>query len=161
MGMSGPALLHMDAVAVAKTPCLMRDYLGEDGGLGVDVRAYCTAVSEQFSSAPDAFAHYLRAGRSAEPELFPFLDPKHYQKQLAEPIPEDVTPFEHYVIEGAAHDISPMPLFDPKYVRSQEENLPFRNIFDYLADRRYAALDPALFEEMLLCSQYRRCDRGR
>jgi hypothetical protein len=109
---------------------------------GTDCAAYAKAVSQEFSTEPDAFAHYLETGRSAAPELFPFIDPDYYFLQLDIEIPATLTAFEHYVREGARLDLSPTPLFDPLYVRTQSEPLQFESIFDYLGNAAFADVDP-------------------
>jgi len=125
-----------------ETSQLMERFAIANSCFAVDVDAYSKAVSESFSSPADAFAHYQHSGRSALPELFPFIDPDYYAKQLVQQIPDTITPFEHYVTQGAQQGVSPMPLFDPQYVRSQEDELPFDDIFDFLSNPKSASLDP-------------------
>ena len=65
----------------------------DDGGLiekfidaqnvhGTDVAAYTKAVSQEFPTELDAFAHYRAAGCFASPELFPFIDPDYYRQRV-------------------------------------------------------------------------------
>jgi hypothetical protein len=118
----------------------------------VDVHAYGEAVCESFLSPIDAFAHYQAAGKSAYPELFPFVDPDYYTTQLGQQIPEAVTPFEHYVTYGAKRDLSPNPIFDPGYVRLQGGDNRLGDIFDFLSDPDCASVDP----HILFSKQYYR-----
>ena len=62
-------------------PALEREFVVAVASGGVDLEGYSVAAGCEFSSATDAFEHYLAAGRAARPELFPFLDQTHYTRQ--------------------------------------------------------------------------------
>ncbi len=138
----------------------------EDGGLiekfidaqnvhGTDVAAYAKAVSQEFSTELDAFAHYQAAGCFASPELFPLIDPDYYCQRVPIALPDAVTPFEHYVTEGARQGVSPTPLFDPMYIQQQAKHLIFENIFDFLGHPGFSAIDPhPLFSKKYYNSLY-------
>lgn len=112
---------------------------------GVDVRGYAAAIGGEFATEADVFRHYLTAGRSARPELFPFLDPAYYAQQLDAPLPEQVSVFEHYMTEGSRRGLSPTPLYDPSFVRKQAPDSSWETLFHYLGDPAAANIDPHPF----------------
>lgn len=113
--------------------------------LGVDVRAYSAAVGQEFASPQAAFAHYAAAGTAAQPELFPFIDPVHYGRQLDGELPASMSVFEHYVTEGAQRGLNPFPLFDLGFIRAQSPDIGYHTIFDYLGSPESATVDPHPF----------------
>jgi len=125
---------------MAEVKALLDEFIAAQNVHGTDVAGYREAVSHDFLTEPDAFAHYLAAGCGAAPELFPFIDPAYYSLQLE--LPPTVTPFEHYVTDGARRGLSPTPLFDPIYVRRQVDGPAFVSVFDFLADPSFADVDP-------------------
>ena len=108
----------------------------------MNVGAYAAATAESFGSATEALTHYLRAGRNAAPDLLPMFDAAFYERQLAEAIPPEVSPLEHYLNFGVAHDLSPTALFEPRYIREQQADPSLISIFDFVAEARYANVDP-------------------
>jgi hypothetical protein len=139
------AAFHSDPVnnsAAAKSVSLTDKFALAVSCRGANVKAYGQAVSHVFLSPADALAHYLQSGRNAAPDLFPFIDPNYYARNVGEQIPVSMTPLEHYLTVGAKADISPMPLFDPKFVRSQAEQVPLENIFEFLSNPGFASVDP-------------------
>ncbi len=133
-----------------ESPVLAARFAAATAGGGVALDAYSKAVSQTFASPSDAFEHYLAAGRTAAPELFPFIETAWYASQLASlspplEIPATVTPFDHYVTIGARHEVSPMPLFDPLYVRAQNPQLAAIDVFDFLFNPAFVNTDPHPF----------------
>lgn len=127
------------------SPELLNRFALANACFGADVEGYCSAIGKGVLSPVETFAHYCRAGWDACPDLFPFLDPAFYAKQLAQsspsiPIPDGVTPFEHYMMVGSTSDLSPTPLFNPRFVRSQ--GYEYSDIFDYLSKVGDTAPDP-------------------
>ncbi len=108
----------------------------------MDVGGYSVAVSESFGTPADALTHYLHAGRNAAPALLPMFVPAYYESRLAEALPPGVSPLEHYLNFGMTNDVSPIALFEPQYIREQEVVSPSISVFDFIAESKYADIDP-------------------